>query len=114
MADQSSDDGLCALCGIPNPEHRLQSHTFQPGRGLSWVVVCASGADHRDYGVGEVSRADTRERAEDAAWFMDQERESSPWECGPHTVRLSAPARMQSSNDSTGTTNDEQEERSRG
>jgi hypothetical protein len=51
------------------------------------VIVCANGADHRDYGVGKVSRAAYEQAARDAADFMDAERDNSPWECGPHTVR---------------------------
>lgn len=52
-----------------------------------WVLVCANGADHRDYGVGEISTAETERCARDAAEFMDDVREDSPWTCGPHTVK---------------------------
>lgn len=58
-----------------------------------WVLVCANGADHRDYGVGEVLTAPTEQAALNAAEFMDDEREPgevTPWDCGPHTVKQRA------------------------
>ena len=55
-----------------------------------WVIVCANGADHRDYGVGKVSVAAYEQLAVDACEFMDAKRKNNPWECGPHTVRRSS------------------------
>jgi hypothetical protein len=55
-------------------------------------VICADGSPHRDYGVGPISEAVSERAARDAADFMDDERDSSPWECGPHSVAPSAPS----------------------
>lgn len=52
----------------------------------TYLIVCANGEPHRDYGVGEVSQAATEQAALDAAEFMDDERDNSPWTCGPHKV----------------------------
>lgn len=57
-----------------------------------WVVVCANGTEHRDYGLGEVSVAVSEQAGRDAAAFMDEDRDSSPWDCGPHSCRPVAAA----------------------
>lgn len=55
-----------------------------------WVLICADGSLHLEH--GEPPTGETEQDASDAAEFMDEERDSSPWTCGPHTVTPCSPA----------------------
>lgn len=96
---QAQDETGCGECGVERGEPCRSDCTADPEpynspwQAQPWVIVCANGDDHRDYGVGKVSGAAYEQAARDAAEFMDAERESSPWTCGPHTT---APARTSS------------------
>lgn len=51
----------------------------------AWVLVCESGFVHVE--PGGMPTAETERCALDAAAFMDERSDDSPWTCGPHTVR---------------------------
>lgn len=54
-------------------------------RQRAWVLVCANGFVHVE--AGGMPTAETERCAIDAASFMDECSDDSPWDCGPHTVR---------------------------
>jgi hypothetical protein len=69
-----------------SPPSALSANRRPAGRELPWMIFCADGTGHRDYGVGQIKLAVSEQAARDAAEFMDEDRENSPWQCGPHTV----------------------------
>lgn len=47
-----------------------------------WALRCANGDLHAER--GEVLTAEDARSATDAAAFMDDDLDDSPWQCGPH------------------------------